>query len=230
MRPRPADRREWPRPATEPRREPDGAAADTAVMDSVWKIGGMHVNVLGGGERFWLWLTKAISVMSSLWVKRKSVSRYAQNGSITHGEIRRCDETNGRVSERAGRDSWTAEGVSWGMFCTCARALHQILTWTETHFRCWLASWLLTVVVCDTVDHIKKVQSVQMTNCPLATTVAQLRLVLFHFWTSGAPCLEEGEFPVLIRVGNPCCPHGIHRTRVIIHKRPSLCSSLACLI
>lgn len=119
MRPRPADRRErrTPGPATEPRQEPDGAAADTAVMDSVWESGGMHVHVLGRGERFWLWLTKAISVMSSLPVKRKSFSRYAQNGSITHGEIRRCDETNGGVRERAHRDSRTAEGVSQVKFC-----------------------------------------------------------------------------------------------------------------
>lgn len=58
--------------------------------------------------------------MSSLRVKRKSVSRYAQNGSITHGEIRRRDETNGRESERAHRDSRTAEkhndGVSQATF------------------------------------------------------------------------------------------------------------------
>lgn len=54
MRARPADRREWrtPRPATEPRWEPDGASAEMAVMDGVWEIGGMHVHVLGRGERF----------------------------------------------------------------------------------------------------------------------------------------------------------------------------------
>lgn len=144
MRPRLADRRErgTPGPATEPWLEPDGAAVGTAVMDGVWEIGGMHVHVLGRGERFWLGQTKAISVMSSLRVKQKSVSRYAQNGSITHGEIRRRDETNGRESERAHRDGRTAEkqneGVSQAKFCL-------------------LASWLLTVaVVCDMVDHANK--------------------------------------------------------------------------
>lgn len=59
--------------------------------------------------------------MSFLRVKRKSVSRYAQNGSITHGEIRRSDETNGNASERAHADSRTAEkqneGVSQANFC-----------------------------------------------------------------------------------------------------------------
>lgn len=54
MRPRPADRRKrrTPRPAAAPRQEPDGAAAETAVMDGVWEIAGMHVHVLGRGERF----------------------------------------------------------------------------------------------------------------------------------------------------------------------------------
>lgn len=57
-------------------------------------------------------LTKAISVMSSRRVKRKSASRYGQNGSITHGEIRRRDETNGRESGRARRDRQTADTQS----------------------------------------------------------------------------------------------------------------------
>lgn len=69
--------------------------------------------------------------MSFLRVKRKSVSRYGQNGSITHGEIRPSDETNGSESERAHGDSWTAakqnEGVSQANFCnvvnTCERSV-----------------------------------------------------------------------------------------------------------
>ena len=121
MRPRPADRRErrTPRPGAELRREPDGSAADMAVMDGGWEIGGMHVHVLGRGERFWLGLTKAISVMSSHHRKGKSVSRYAQNGSITHGEIRRCDEANGREGgrerERELTGSRTAEKLNEGV-------------------------------------------------------------------------------------------------------------------
>lgn len=59
--------------------------------------------------------------MSFLRVKRKSVSRDAQNGSITHGEIRRSDEANGNASESAHADSRTAgkqnEGVSQANFC-----------------------------------------------------------------------------------------------------------------
>lgn len=137
MWPRPADRRErrTPGPATEPWREPDGAAADMAVMDGVREIGGIRVHVLGKGERFWLWLTKAISVMSPPQEKRKSVWRYAWNGSITHGEIRRCDETNAGVSERAHRDGPTAEKTTRGsvrlsfvMFCTCARRCTTLWT------------------------------------------------------------------------------------------------------
>lgn len=40
MQPWPADRREWrtARPATEPQREPDEAAVDTAVMDGGGKL------------------------------------------------------------------------------------------------------------------------------------------------------------------------------------------------
>lgn len=61
--------------------------------------------------------------MSFLRVKQKSVSRYAQNGSITHREIRRSDETNGNASEEAHADSRTAgkragnKGVSQANFC-----------------------------------------------------------------------------------------------------------------